>query len=129
MTRPDLDAIRARCDAATPGPWKTESEQGHGRGVRAIASVAWCPVACAVGKESQSIGQRDASRNARFIAHARTDIPALLAYVEELERRVTYTVGETEWANRIAVAERRYLDAEAECIALRRELARLMDDH
>jgi hypothetical protein len=21
MTRPDLDAIRARCDAATRGPW------------------------------------------------------------------------------------------------------------
>ena len=87
MTRPDLDAIRARCNAATPGPWKPESEQGHGRGVRAVASVAWCPVACVVGKEAQSIGQRDASRNARFIANARTDIPVLLAYVADLEER------------------------------------------
>lgn len=60
---------------------------------------------------------------------AREDVLALLAYVEELESRTTYTVGEVEWAHRIAAAERRYLDAEAECIALRRELARLMDDH
>jgi hypothetical protein len=85
MTRPDLEAIRARCEAATPGPWTPESEQGHGRGVRAIASVAWCPVSCVVGGKSQSIVARDASRNARFIAHARADIPALLAYIEELE--------------------------------------------
>lgn len=147
MTRPDLDAIRARCDAATPGPWRPDSEQGHGRGVRAIASVAWCPVACAVGKESQSIGRRDASRNAQFISHARTDIPALLAYIEKLESRTTYTVGETEWAMRVANAEERALTAEErlervtrerdqertvfeqENLALRRELARLMDDH
>jgi hypothetical protein len=70
-----------------------------------------------------------ALEDADFIARARTDIPALLAHIEELERRTSYTVGETEWANRIANAERRYLDAEAECIALRRELAALMDDH
>lgn len=60
---------------------------------------------------------------------AREDVLALLAYIEELESRVTYTVGETEWAMRIANAEQRALTAEAECIALRRELARLMDDH
>lgn len=41
---------------------------------------------------------------------AREDVLALLAYVEELESRVTYTVGETEWANRIAHAEQRFAD-------------------
>ncbi len=147
--RPDLDAIRARCDAATPGPWKPESEQGHGRGVRAIASVAWCPVACVVGTESQSIGQRDASRNARFIAHARADIPALLAYIDMLEHmlseerenvdtlrarvaelearanRASYTIGETEWAHRIAVAEQRFVDEYDARKAAGREIAEL----
>ena len=63
MTRPDLDAIRARWPA--------------GR----LAST-----------------------------DARTDVPALLAYIEELEGRTTYTVGETEWAHRIAVAEQRFVD-------------------
>ena len=41
---------------------------------------------------------------------AREDVLALLAYIEELESRVTYTVGETEWAHRIAVAEQRFVD-------------------
>ena len=36
---------------------------------------------------------------------ARTDIPALLAYVDELECRTTYSIGETEWAQRIATLE------------------------
>ena len=60
---------------------------------------------------------------------AREDVLAILAYVDELEGRTSYTVGETEWAHRIANAEQRALTAEAECIALRRELARIMDDH
>jgi hypothetical protein len=88
-----------------------------------------------------------------FIAHARTDIPALLAYVEELERdllneratfescnrarqhcehecatlkaRTTYTVGETEWAHRIAVAEQRFVDEYDARKAAEREIAEL----
>lgn len=38
------------------------------------------------------------------------DVPTLLAYIDELERRTAYTVGETEWAHRIAVAEQRFVD-------------------
>jgi hypothetical protein len=49
-----------------------------------------------------------------------------LRSAEARANRTSYTVGETEWAHRIAVAERRYLDAEAECIALR---ALLVDAH
>jgi len=45
-----------------------------------------------------------------FQRHARADVPALLAYIDELEGRTTYTVGETEWAHRIAVAEQRFAD-------------------
>ena len=41
---------------------------------------------------------------------AREDVLALLAYIEELEGRTTYTVGETEWAHRIAHAEQRFVD-------------------
>lgn len=98
MTRPDLDAIRARCDAA----------------------------------------QVIFDRNSVVAPCVYDDIPALLAYVDELERdlnneraafescnrarmhceyecatlkaRTTYTVGETEWAHRIAVAEQRFVD-------------------
>jgi hypothetical protein len=51
----DLDAIEARANAATPGPWKEGSND--------VYSV----------------------RNAAFIAAARTDVPALIARVRELE--------------------------------------------
>lgn len=68
--KPDLDAIRARCEAA----------------------------------------QVIFARSSVVAPCVYDDIPALLAYIDELERRTTYTVGETEWAHRIAVAEQRFVD-------------------
>jgi hypothetical protein len=85
MTRPDLDAIRAR--------WQ---KRGH------------------------SFADTD-----EFQRYARTDIPSLLAYIEELEGRATYTVGETEWAHRIAVAEQRFVDEYDARKAAEREIAEL----
>jgi len=38
------------------------------------------------------------------------DVEALLAYIDELEARTTYTPGETEWASRIAHAEARFVE-------------------
>jgi len=40
----------------------------------------------------------------------RADVSALLAYIDELEARTTYTVGETERSNRIAHAEARFVE-------------------
>ncbi len=80
MSRPDLDAIRAR------------------------NLVDWT----GNGKEELS-----------------GDVAALLAYVDELERRTTYTVGETEWAHRIAVAEQRFVDEYDARKAAEREIAEL----
>jgi chromosome segregation ATPase len=73
--------------------------------------------------------QRACEQSRRDLAHAEAEVDRLRKDIEELEGRTTYAVGETEWAHRIANAEQRALTAEAECIALRRELARLMDDH
>lgn len=67
MTRPDLDAIRAR--------------------VWSISTTA-----------STFAG----------------DVAALLAYIDELEGRTSYTVGETEWAMRIANAEQRFAEMREE---------------
>lgn len=85
MTRPDLDAIRAR--------WR---------------------------KRNHSFADMD-----EFQRHARTDTPALLAYIDELERRATYTVGETEWAHRIANAEQRFVAAEREIAELKARITTL----
>ncbi len=71
MRRLDLDAIKTRCEAATPGPWTTpapgpyifEVEAEDDDGPFNVAK--WC-----------------SPTDARFIAHARTDVPALVAEVE-----------------------------------------------
>lgn len=82
MTRPDLDAIEARANAATPGPWCSSSEYGYwqigptsGDGCERLLDI--------------DVGNSDnAHHDAPFVAEARTDIPALLAYARELEARV-----------------------------------------
>ena len=90
----DLAAIRARCDAATPGPW-TYDETGYvDIGLPRSRSIA-------VGVEIDATAKSDGD----FIAHARTDIPALLAYVHDLEQELAENdrlrdKEREEWASR-----------------------------
>lgn len=69
-----IDEIRARCDAATPEPWKEEPNLG---GVPCVISKK-VAIACTY-KESV-----DSWLNADFIAHARDDIPYLLSEIDRL---------------------------------------------
>lgn len=69
MIEKELAAIAARAKAATEGPW-------HWREFE---------------KSLRRAGYEDNEQtdlNASFIAHARTDIPRLLAYIEELEKKL-----------------------------------------
>lgn len=76
----DLAAIQARADAATLGPWQWAWDDdaspplGQTYGVTDLGNH---PVAV-------TSTSRDGHADADFIAHARTDIPALLAEVAEL---------------------------------------------
>lgn len=63
----NLDEIEARANAATPGPWTPQT-------IRLYDGVD-------LPDETVAQWQRDAV----FIAHARTDVPALIARVRELE--------------------------------------------
>lgn len=79
MNTPDLDAIRARTNAATEGPWRTGShpdldfdEYVHAPDGRGLARFF----------------RRTA--DVTFTAHARTDIPNLLAEVDRLRGANTY---------------------------------------
>lgn len=87
----DLDGIRARLEAASPGPWRTHDTWldwgGHTATVLrgpadkvAIAGVAWLP--------TRSPEPWDETRNvwndATFIAAARQDIPALLKVLDRV---------------------------------------------
>jgi hypothetical protein len=84
--RPDVKAILARADAATPGPWRNV---GIGIVERAGLPLLHREIADCSGRMS---GLREHNedidptlRDAAFIAAASTDVPALCAYVQSLE--------------------------------------------
>lgn len=99
--RLDLDAIAARANVATEGPWESAYENG-GLGAGA---VVWGPPgsAHAMWGATRGTGEQEygpllaladgeyvdnpnANADGVFIAHARTDVPALVARVRELEK-------------------------------------------
>lgn len=81
MTDEELNVIATRADTATPGPWEAKTISACGCGK--------CP-----GHVNVYLGNaadwntmqllRVPSSSAEFIAHARTDVPALIAEVERL---------------------------------------------
>lgn len=75
MTKEELEAIGVRVEAATPGPWTS-------RGERIFVNGVWHASVCAWGHKDDDPRMIDAI----FIAHARANVPALLAYVAELEQ-------------------------------------------
>lgn len=91
MTRPDLDAIRARCDAATPGPWKVQDHDGWYWVVVKDDDEDDGWMSDAVFDDGSAGAEYAATckpHDREFLVAARTDIPALLAYVDELEREI-----------------------------------------
>lgn len=109
MTPERLAEIKKRESKATPGPWETE---GHS-GAVAVSPVPRHPeatkrrVACMVADcpewpWNEWQGETfypGASYNASFIAHARTDVPDLVAEVERLRlalQNITNVLGPLE---------------------------------
>ena len=80
MTREQLDAIRARVEAATPGPWEAGT-------AFCCPDMGWIDgpkrMVCPVHESAKRTHTLDAN-DAEFIASAREDVPALLAEVERL---------------------------------------------
>jgi len=121
MTPEELAAIRARAEAATPGPWKVDEGlaladpllEGEGDWYRQIEG--WTNT----GYEWLCLSPEDAA----FIAHAREDIPRLLDEVEALRA----------WSERVLAdaqgAWRRYHAVRAAADGLREELERLVLSH
>jgi uncharacterized small protein (DUF1192 family) len=128
MTDEELQVIRARYEAATPGPWRVE----HGR----YSGADWLIGSLGTGyfdngmhfvhittnrvRASELYG--NASVDAEFIAHAREDIPALLAEVERL--RAELAKGGEIWlssenAKLRAEVERLRAEADKPCLCCR----------
>ena len=92
MTRPNIEAIRARSEAATAGPWFSER---HGA-VTALVAGHRRQIACVQGDAvMHSDPTTDVIQlqkaNADVIAHGRTDIIELISYIEYLESRLAGT--------------------------------------
>ena len=99
--KPDLDAIRARCDAATRGPWNVVAltcPNGNAivDSITGTGEPQWCDYGEGEGEwftDSLVIAETDMGvygptmPDAQFIANARADVPALLAHIEELAER------------------------------------------
>jgi len=63
--------------------------------------------------------------NPNLTAEEFESIMAILSCIEERESPTTYTIGETEWAHRIAVAEQRFVDEYDARKSAEREIAEL----
>ncbi|MDN9011088.1 hypothetical protein QZ287_13680 [Brevibacillus laterosporus] len=73
MTREEIEAIRKRAEKATEGPW------------RVVPGKMVCfDIYDVYDKLDRSLIHRE--EDAKFIAHAREDIPKLLAEIERLQR-------------------------------------------
>lgn len=77
MTEEELKAIEERANAATPGPWSVEYKNAHGP---EIGSYRY-----AVGiHPALEDWQTPTTEDSEFIAHAREDVPKLVAEVRRL---------------------------------------------
>lgn len=87
MTRPDLDSLAALLDKATPGLWRVdcvgEDEEMVMRTIHGKPSAGGSEV-CIV--TTGSYDDATEAKNADLIVAAVNALPALLAYVRELER-------------------------------------------
>ena len=80
----DLEAIKARANAATEGPWGARELPQMVRGASATLHSAHGTGEVWSVEFSPEIGSTVSIPDAEFIAAARQDIPALLAEVERL---------------------------------------------
>ncbi|UWG96800.1 hypothetical protein LPY66_18265 [Dehalobacter sp. DCM] len=85
MNKEELDAIRDRCEKATPGPWKWIINGNTVQSHAITTDTGECGIQ---EKICASISPK--TRNAEFIAHARTDIPLLLAGIDKLQQGNDY---------------------------------------
>jgi hypothetical protein len=96
VTQEQLEAIRQRAENATPGPWEIRwgevvtkhpdhqnVSQWYDGYSNAICSL----------NDGEYIINSNKDNDAAFIAHARTDIPALLDHIAELEAELAYMNG------------------------------------
>ena len=124
--------ITARCEAATPGPWRT---QDRGDYIEIHDNHTWAKALSPFARV-----EGDEFHNAAFIAHAREDIPYLLSQLAvakegcencDIARRDFALSQSPEYVNRatmldkIHVLQQRLAERDREIERLRKEVASL----
>jgi hypothetical protein len=114
-----MDDAKARCEAATAGPWVRDSdwwvlrEEDRGKDVNAFDEDNDPPqVVPVVGMWIEDRELRVTREDADFIAHARTDLPRALALIDEMAAclRMTVRVGSVHvypcrWEDRVTIPD------------------------
>jgi len=111
----DLEAIKARAEAATPGPWSCGSEQLDDTRIQS-----------ADGEMTIYDEGGHTWKDADFIAHAITDVPALVAEVERLRWMETELTQAVRLADQEADGIQAELQAEVERLRAENATARQM---
>jgi len=83
LSEDELRSMKARCDAATPGPWRSWIE---GRDHESGSSFIQTGEGSSRGPDVELSGATDADHD--FIAHARQDLPRLLTEVFRLRAEI-----------------------------------------
>lgn len=118
MTNEERAAIKARADAATPGPWRQgyaslscakqhETARHPGPPECVYGVVKWIDNPHCVSAEDgtelcgpDDYGNTPRDADCAFIAHARTDVPALGAEVERLREALGFYANDFNWMAR-----------------------------
>jgi hypothetical protein len=79
----DLQAIRKRAEAATEGPWQAHKYSVSSEHTKSENYAGEIDDICSLN-DGEYIENYNAEADAEFIAHARQDVPALIAEVERL---------------------------------------------
>jgi hypothetical protein len=106
MTNEELKAIRDRAEAATPGPWYWEKLDADGWNDTEMPCLVSASVEGVMdfGDCEQyypTEGSPPNDKDAEFIAHAREDVPKLLAEIERLKEAEKFLEGITKLFNRV----------------------------
>jgi hypothetical protein len=104
-----LEAIKARTAAATDGPWYADEFAcvTTDKGVTAGYPAQPGPIASL--DDGEYIKNKNAKTDAQFIAHAREDVPRLVAAIEAVEGEIKNLDADSQ--NRIRAAIRKALES------------------